>query len=190
MRASSRREFLRFALTASLTALLPASAYADDEGIQLQRSDLVLRADKYFLLGGYHLKLTNAMEEALNKGVTLYFIQRFEADRPRDFWLAEDVSEVKRTLRLSHNALLRNYQINGGGQQRVFDTLPHALESLGALDDWQVMDRRSLQQKYLYRARIRMYLDTSQLPKPLQVNAFTSNRWNLDSDWREWSFKP
>jgi hypothetical protein len=35
-----------------------------------------------------------------------------------------------------------------------------------------------------------MYLDVTQLPKPLQVNALASSaRWQLDSGWIERKFK-
>jgi len=35
-----------------------------------------------------------------------------------------------------------------------------------------------------------MRLDVTQLPKPLQVNALTSDDWNLDSDWYRWIVRP
>jgi hypothetical protein len=34
-----------------------------------------------------------------------------------------------------------------------------------------------------FEARFRVRLDSSQLPKPLQVNAFTNRDWALSSDW-------
>ncbi len=169
---------------------MPGVGHAQDDRIQFLRAELVQRGDSYYLLGGYQIKLTSAMEEALERGVPLHFVQLFEADRPRDFWVPEEVADVRRTLRLSHNALLRNYQLTVTGNIRTFDTLPQAMEALGALDDWHVFDKKAVQRKFLYQARVRMFLDTSFLPKPLQINAFTSNRWDLDSDWREWSFKP
>jgi hypothetical protein len=191
MPASSRRDFLGHAFKVGLALALAAGpALAQEDTIQLQRAELVLRGDAYYLLGGYRLKLTSSMEEALHRGVPLHFVQLFEADRPRDFWVSEEIADKRRVLRLSHNALLRNYQITMGGNVRTFDTFSEALDVLGSLDDWQVFDRRAVQQRNLYQARTRMYLDTSMLPKPLQINAFTSNRWDLDSDWREWSFKP
>lgn len=190
MRASSRREFLKLTLSLTLAAMLPGVARAGDEPIQLLRAELLLHGETYSLLGGYKLKLSPVMTDALERGVPLHFVQLFEADRPRDLWLAEEVADQRRRLRLSHNALLRTYQISSGGNTRTFDTLPQALQALGALDDWQVIDANAVNKKYLYQARVRMYLDTSLLPKPLQINAFTSNRWVLDSDWREWSFKP
>ena len=37
---------------------------------------------------------------------------------------------------------------------------------------------------------LRLRLDTSQLPKPLQIDALGSSDWNLGSDWYRWTFKP
>jgi hypothetical protein len=42
----------------------------------------------------------------------------------------------------------------------------------------------------VYTAGLRQWLDTSQLPKPLQINALGSRDWNLNSDWYRWTFKP
>jgi hypothetical protein len=191
MPAASRRDFLKLAGGVLGVVLCAGAAAAQDEGVTLTRAELVARGETYYLLGGYKLKLTPAMDEALHRGVPLTFVQLFEAYRPRDFWVAEDIADLRRTLRLSHNALLRNYQVvASGGMTRTFDTLEQAIEAVGALDDWAVFERKAVQRKHLYQARVRLFLDTSQLPKPLQVNAFTSNRWDLDSDWREWSFKP
>ena len=41
-----------------------------------------------------------------------------------------------------------------------------------------------------YIASVRMHLDVTQLPKPLQVNALTGDDWNLDSDWYRWIVRP
>jgi hypothetical protein len=42
----------------------------------------------------------------------------------------------------------------------------------------------------VYIAALRLRLDTSQLPKPLQINALGSRDWNLTSDWYRWTFQP
>ena len=39
----------------------------------------------------------------------------------------------------------------------------------------------------VYEAAIRMRLDVSQLPKPLQINALASRDWNLASAWFRWT---
>jgi hypothetical protein len=188
MPALSRREFLKLACVAALT--VGAASVRAEEQLALRQVDLVAKGEHYVLAGGYVVQLGGPLEEALRKGITLTFVQLFEADRPRGYWFAEDVAVQKRTLRLSYNALLRQYQLQRGGAHETRDTLAEALNALGDFADWPVLEARQISRKHLYQARVRMYLDTSQLAKPLQMNAFASSRWDLDSGWREWSFKP
>lgn len=188
MPALSRREFLKLACAAALAAgAAPARA---DEQLSLRHVELVGRGERHVLVGGYAIRLGATLEEALRKGITMTFVQVFEAERPRDWWFAEDVAVQRRSLRLTYNALLRQYQLQGDVGYQSFDGLAQALDALGDFADWPVLEARQLNKKHLYRARVRMYLDTSQLPKPLQMNAFASSRWDMDSGWREWTFKP
>lgn len=189
MPVSSRREFLKQASATLLALALTPHALADDL-IRLQRAELVKRQEAYHLVGGFNVKLNKALEDALQRGVTLTFLQQFEADRPRDFWFAEDVAVVQRQVRLSYHALLRYYQIAIDESLSTHDRLEDALRAVGDFRDWRVVEAKSLERKYIYRGRVRMSLDTSHLPKPLQVNAVVSSRWELDSGWHEWPFKP
>ena len=184
----SRRDFIRHCSAAAL-ALYARAALAANL-LRLNSAELKPRGAAYVLSGSYSVKLTPTLEDALQKGITFSFVQAFEAERPRSFWFAESIAVLRRTRMLGYNALLREYQLDAGGQRETFDNLPDALHALGQLDDWPVLERSQLDQDDLYRARVRMYLDSSKLPKPLQLNAFASERWDLDSGWREWSFKP
>jgi len=188
MPALSRRDFLKLACVAALAA--GASGVRADESLTLRQAELVQRGDSYVLSGGYAIQLSATLEEALRKGVSLTFVQLFEADRPRDYWFADDVAVLRRTVKLSYNALLRQYQLQRAGSHETFESEAEVLRVLGDFGDWPVLERRQLLKKSLYQARVRMFLDTSQLAKPLQLNAFASARWDLDSGWREWSFKP
>jgi hypothetical protein len=160
------------------------------ELLRLNQADLQSKGDNYLLAGGYTVEFTTTLEDALKKGISFTFIQAFEAERPRDYWFAEGIAVERRTRVLSYNALLRQYQLQADGLHETFDSLDEALSALGDLTGWAVLERRQLNRNYLYRARVRMYLDSTKLPKPLQLNAFASERWDMDSGWREWTFKP
>ena len=41
-----------------------------------------------------------------------------------------------------------------------------------------------------YTAGIRLRLDTSQLPKPFNLNALGSREWSLGSEWYRWTVTP
>lgn len=47
-----------------------------------------------------------------------------------------------------------------------------------------------VKKREVYQAGLRMRLDLSQLPKPLQVNALASKDWKLDSEWYRWNVNP
>jgi hypothetical protein len=188
MPALSRRDFLKLSCAAALAACA-GGVHARDL-LTLRQVELVVRNENHVLTGGYAIQLTPRLEESLRKGVTFSFVQMFEAVRPRDYWFPENIAVLKRTLRLSYNALLQHYQIQRDAHTETHDGLADALEAVGSFADWPVLDNTQINKKRLYRARVRMLLDTSQLPKPLQMNAFASARWDLDSGWREWTFKP
>ncbi|WP_165873561.1 DUF4390 domain-containing protein [Parasulfuritortus cantonensis] len=158
--------------------------------LALKQVELVAKHDHYVLVGGYNIQLAGTLDDALRKGITLTFVQLFEAERPRSYWFAEDVAVEQRTLKLSYNALLRQYQLFRDSGHASFDSEAEALAALGDFADWAVLDAKQVSKQTVYQARVRMYLDTSQLAKPLQMNAFASSRWDMDSGWREWSFKP
>ncbi len=188
MPALSRRDFLKYACAAALAACA-GGAHAQDL-LSLRQVELDARNERYVLTGGYAIQLTPRLEESLRKGVTFTFVQMFEVVRPRDYWFPENIAVLKRTLRLSYNALLRQFQLQRDDHSEAYGNLVDALEALGDFADWPVLESGQISKKRLYQARVRMLLDTSQLPKPLQMNAFASGRWDLDSGWREWSFKP
>jgi len=180
-------------------AVLPCAAWA--EGIQVKSADLMLVDEVYQLNAEVDIGLNQTLEEALNKGVPLHFVAEFEFIRPRSAWIPEvarpyltwideGIASVEQRWKLSYNALIRQYQLGNGAQQQTFDSLAEALHALSRVREWQVLDRSLLKKRYSYEAGLRMRLDVSQLPKPLQVNAIASKNWNLESDWYRWTLKP
>jgi len=187
MPAWSRRRFLA---TALLAAALNLPSAAPAEGITLLKAELNQHGEIWQLAGGYAIDLSTTLEDALRRGVQLTFVQTFRATRPRSYWFSEDIAEVSRVLRLSYNALLRQYYVTVSGHTTSHPSLEDALDFIGDFNDWAVLHQSQISRKHQYVLAVRMYLDVSQLPKPLQVNAVTSQRWQLDSGWREWNFRP
>lgn len=187
MHVCSRRKFLRMASLAMLMAAIPA---VHAEGIQAQQIDVVQRGELFHLNGGFSIQLSPTLDDALRRGVQLTFVQAVEAERERNWWLAEGLSDLERSVRLSYNALLRQYYVSLSGVSSAHENLADALQAVGDLRDWAVVNVKQMKKKAEYKIYLRMYLDISQLPKPLQVNALASSgRWQLDSGWLERSFK-
>ena len=87
----------RYSRSCSLLVLLAAlwgaagRVRAAAEGIDVRSAQLVLREDGYTLQADLDITLTPTLEDALNRGVSLFFMLEFELIRPRWYWLDEKV---------------------------------------------------------------------------------------------------
>ncbi len=184
-----KKTSLLFAL-AALWLLLPAMSVALAEGIEVRHASLVAGEEGYYLEADFEITLNPTLEDALNKGVPLYFLQEFELIRPRWYWLNEKVLSTQQQYRLAYNTLTRQYRLGIGSLYRNFDTLAEALDFLSRVRRRQVLESSILVKGNTYMAGVRMRLDVSQLPKPFQLNALASRDWNFGSEWYRWSVTP
>jgi hypothetical protein len=140
------------------------------------------------------------VEQALTHGITLNFISEFELNRSRWYWFNEIAIKSEETTKLSYSALTRQYRIKHEDLFQNFNNLDDALRALGNQSS-KIIPGALLNKSNGYFASIfssnanftafaRMKLDISQLPKPLQVNALTSDDWKLDSDSYSWFLTP
>ena len=133
----------------------------------------------------FEFEMPQTLEEAVQKGIAIYFNIEFELFRKRWYWLDRKVNSSTLTYRLSYSPLTRQYRLARGGLSQPFDSLDEALGLLKSVRQWKVIEPGVLSRGDSYEAQVRMRLDVTQLPKPFQVNAITSREWNLASDWRE-----
>lgn len=159
--------------------------------IPARAAELRLEDDHYVLDAEFELILNSTLEEALTKGIPLYFVIEFELQRPRWYWFDDTVITNSLTYRLSYNALTRQYRLSTGGAfYQTFATLEEAQRMISRVKGRKVVEKSALFKGYRYDAAARMRLDTAQLPKPFQISALTSRDWHLQSDWVRWSFTP
>ena len=132
----------------------------------------------------FEFDLPWALEDAINRGVALYFVADFELYRTRWYWFDRRIAAASLTYRLTYSPLTRQYRVARGALALPFDTLADAVASIRRIRGWKVLDRGTVRAGEDYRAQIRMRLDTSQLPRPFQINALTNRDWTLASEWR------
>lgn len=173
---------------AALFLFVPPQVWAD-ERIGVMAAELELAKEggngAIVLNATFEFELPQALEEAVQKGIALYFNIEFELFRKRWYWFDRKVGSQTLTYRLSFSPLTRQYRLARGGLSQPFDSAEEALALVKSVRNWKVADRSQLSPRDDYDAQVRMRLDVSQLPKPFQVNAITSREWNLASDWRE-----
>jgi len=158
--------------------------------IPVRSADLRVEDGDVLLSAQFDVALTPALEEALQKGIPLYFTLDFELTRPRWYWLDEKVAQWSITHRVSYTELTRQYRVSSGPLSQPFDSLDDVLRFVGRVSSRPVLRADALARDARYEAGVRMRLDVSQLPKPFQLNALASHEWQLSSEWHRWSFAP
>ncbi len=167
--------------------LLAASASAD--GIGVNKAELKLADEGYQLVANFNVNLNSVVQQTLSLGVPLYFVGEFSLTRSRWYWLDEQVFQSDQVIKLSYNALTRQYRISRGALFQNFTSLDEMMRILERQNS-AYFPVDSLKKGSSYTAAVRLRLDTKQLPKLMQVNVLTSKDWNFDSGWYRWAIHP
>jgi hypothetical protein len=183
----SRRRLLR-AIVAGPGLLVAAPLAADT--IPVTSAELRVQDDEVLLSAEFDFELTPALEQALDKGIPLYFTVEFELVRKRFLWFPEKVAEWSITYRVSYSSLTRQYRVASGPLGQTFESLGDVQRFIGHVASRPVARVDDLVKGVRYEAAVRVKLDVNQLPKPFQVNALASRDWQLSSDWYRFSFTP
>jgi len=168
------------------SALVCAGA-ARADGVEVRSATITPDEYGWQVDAQFDMQFSPSLEEAVNRGVPLYFVIEFELSRPRWYWFDEKPVQVAQTYRISYTPLLRQYRLSVGNNYQNFTRFEEVTRVLSRLRGWHVADRGALKKDGAYQASLRMRLDTGQLPKPIQMNAIASRDWTLDSDWYRWA---
>lgn len=169
-----------------LLLFVPVLAWTAE--IDISNPQISAGEDGYVLSADFKLELNPRLEEAVTKGVVLYFVADFELSKARWYWLDEKLVSRSQTYRLSYHALTRQYRLTTGGLHQSFQTLSEAMQVLSRLRNWTVVDKndKSVRSGEAYEASLRIRLDVTQLPRPFQITALGNKDWSLSSDWKTW----
>jgi len=163
----------------------PALAGVELEQLRVERKDADLQLHAHL-----KLELGPAVEEALAKGVAVYFVAEAELMRDRWYWYDRKLTQVSRHYRLAYQPLTRMWRLQVASEPifaagvsssiaQTFDSLQAALDVVRRQSGWKLADAAEVdpdaRQYVVYRFR----LDMSQLPRPLQIGASNQTDWNL-----------
>ncbi|MGM9482906.1 DUF4390 domain-containing protein [Roseateles sp. NT4] len=162
--------FARIAIAAffaALLALLPGPARAD--GIELSQLATRKADDGLDLSFTTHFELSHAAEDALHKGVPLYFVVEAAVLRNRWYWRDARIARAERTWRLAWQPLTRQYRVSNGGLHQSFATLEEAMTVLRGQSAWHIAEPKDIEDSGSYYLEFSYKLDVSQLPRPMQI---------------------
>lgn len=179
----SRRTLCGAIAAVPFCVTVPGIARAADNDIVLMQSEITKYSSGYYLSAVWEFDLANTLIESLHRGIPLYFVCTFRVQRQRWYWFDKDLSDAELLQRISFSPLSRTYRLSRGGLSQTFDSLDQALSIVKHIREWPVIDTSLGDDLDDLDAEVRMRLDSSRLPKPLQVTIGGNSDWNLDSDW-------
>lgn len=184
------RQSWRSRARALLAAFLVSGTVAWADGITVRNATIEQDDAGWQVSANFDIQSTPRLEEAVNRGVPVYFVVEFEMARPRWYWFDEKPVVAAQAYKITYTPLLRQYRLSMGSVYQNFTRFEDVIRVLSRLRGWHVADKGAFKKEQVYQASLRMRLDTAQLPKPVQLNAITTRDWDLASDWHRWSITP
>ncbi len=173
--------------------LLALSTYSLEAAERLVFDNFsVYKADGVYKLDvDTNVRIRKQPRIALQKGVSLYFTMNISVIRQKNWWPDSTVSSISRRYRLFYFDLTRHYRVTelSTGVSHSFRTLEDAIDQLGTIRGLPIISTEDVSNPSRHRVNIKMSLDISELPAPLQLQAYTTRRWLLRSEETEWSLK-
>lgn len=163
-----------------------AQAVVADAGqLQLERGE-----DGLYLSTTLPLVLPELAQDALNKGIAMFFVAEAQVVRDRWYWSDRQVSEATRYMRLSYQPLTRRWRLNisptpftntglGVVLGQNFDDYDDALSAIARISRWKIAESGAIDEGGSHSVHFRFRLDMSQLPRPFQIGAVGRSGWNL-----------
>lgn len=189
-RALERAAALVAVLVLTLAAgLAPAQAQfggaAEVSHMVVERSE-----EGVHLTATVRFDLPVVVEDALAKGIPMYFVAEAAIYRDRWYWTDKRVANATRHMRLAFQPLTRRWRLqvspspigNSGlvlGQ--MFDSREEALAAVQRISHWKIAEADAVDPDTPHTVEFRFRLDVSQLPRPFQIGAVGQNDWNVSA---------
>ncbi len=168
--------------------LLSTPAIADTpvelHGLKFERQDSGL-----FMSTDLQFDLPTALDDALLKGITLYFVTEVEMTQERWYVYNQRVARAERHIRLFYQPLTRRWRVNispqpfttglGVSLGQSYDTAEEAMGAVKHIVQWRIANASDYNSEYKQTVSISFRLDLKQLPKPLQIGAVGQSDWNV-----------
>jgi hypothetical protein len=165
-----------WALVACLLVLPPG---AQAQGIELT-SIKVARSEGALALDFFaRPALSPAVEDAMQRGVPLYFVARATVYRSRWYWRDERIATAQRTWRVSYQPLTGNWRVSLGAIGQTATTAQEALAMVSRTTRWRIADLADVDPGEKHYVEFSYRLDSSQLPRPMQLDLAAQADWRL-----------
>ena len=177
--AACRRAFAWLACALLLALTVRA---ADSE---LAVFELVHNDEGVLLTYAVNVDLSRSVDDALTKAVPLYFVAEAEVFRDRWYWRDLRVANAVRTWRIVYQPLTTTYRVTFAGRSQNYTTREEALASISRGARWKVAEPGQIEDGSRHYVEFSFRLDTSLLPRPMQIGIGGQADWTLQVQRRQ-----
>lgn len=172
-----------------LPLLVPVAARAQEISVEYATSHV--NNGIYQVDVRLKLRLNDEIINALQHGVSLNIDVYLQVRRERKWLWNKLIKEVTLHYRLQHHPLSDDFVVTklGSGVREQFHKLNEALDYIGIIDNYPLIDKARLSKNYSYIGLVSAELNIENLPPPLQTSTLISSRWHLESHRYEWVFR-
>ncbi|WP_372828073.1 DUF4390 domain-containing protein [Polaromonas sp.] len=180
------RRLLACALFVVAAFAAPAALSAEVAQLKMERSD-----ESVYLSAAVKFELPPVVEDALLKGIPMFFVAEADIYRDRWYWYDKRVTTATRTMRLAFQPLTRRWRLNvlagaisvtglRTSLSQNYDSLPEAMASIQRISRWRIADVAEIDADARHTIEFRFRLDLSQLPRPFQIGVAGQRDWTIN----------
>ena len=170
--------------------MFSANVFAAEE-IKVEHVSSRLVENNYYLDTQINFELHDDVLEALNHGVDLNIKIIIQVKLKRKWFRDKLYKQDTVKFKLGHRPLSDVYIVTNVRkfERRQFDTLENALKYLGTIDHYFLLSNENINDEQNLTGLLKAKVNVDNLPPPLKPIAFISNKWQLDSQWRQWTIR-
>ena len=188
------------ALLLCFSQVSQVSRAADLKQLNVERAE-----DGVYLSAVVNFELPAAVEDALSKGIAMFFVAEADVYQNRWYWSDRRVASATRTIRLAFQPLTRRWRVNIANGlinsvglratlNQNYESLPEAMSAVQRLSRWRIADNAEIEADGNHRIEFNFNLDLSQLPRPFQIGVVGQKDWAVSVQHNErlqlGAFKP
>lgn len=181
----------RFILSCCACLLLLAPGLSVAAPTEVSQFRVERAEDGVYLSAVVRFDLPAVVEDALRKGIAVFFVVEADIYRDRWYWTDARVASAARTLRLAYQPLTGRWRVNivsglitsSSGLRATlnqnYDTLPEALSAIQRVAHLKIAENAEVEPDSAYTLEFNFRLDLSQLPRPFQIGVAGQRDWTI-----------
>ena len=136
------------------------------------------------------LDIPGQLDDALQKGIPLFFVAEATVLRDRWYWTDNEVARATRYLRLAYHPLPRRWRLlvssapitnAGGALGQSFESREEAFAAVQRIAGWKIAESTEIDGAPRYAVTLRFRLDLTQLPRPVQIGGLGQEEASLEA---------